>query len=109
MTFLSVYIYTIVDHSWFEVLQWCKSYSTLGQSNTPFSSLLYVYLYCQVPYTGPVCVCVYAELGVRQWCCLPRRRMNNKCSLEFGSNVFRLLSRDEAFPQPSPADANDKI
>lgn len=35
--------------------------------------------------------------------------MNNKCSLKFGSNVFRLLSRVEALLLPSRGDANDKI
>lgn len=35
--------------------------------------------------------------------------MNNKCSLKFGFNVFRLLSRAGAFPRPSRADATDEI
>lgn len=33
--------------------------------------------------------------------------MNNKCSLKFGPNVFRLLS-GAAVLLPSRADANDK-
>lgn len=35
--------------------------------------------------------------------------MNNKCSLKFGSDVFRLLSRAEAFPWPSLANVYEKI
>lgn len=89
----------------------CLKDDRVMQNTVLFITVSLFASHCLVPVQVLLCVCVglYVQLGVRQQCCLPRRRMNNKCSLKFGSNVFRLLSRVEAFPRPSRVDASDKI